>query len=254
MASARTSFRYLWRELTWEYRRIVPALDLALVKVAFLDPGGAPDDVEHMWVSDIEFDGATIVAPLVNEPHALRTVRKGDVVSFGLAQLEDWMYVRSGRVYGGFTTQVLRAAMSASERRAHDEAWGFTFPDPKRVELVPDWSEKKPELLGRLFGAKPAPVDPDAEHPMSQSMAAELGQAIDRDPEGFLRGGEAGITTLHSLTLGGSIACVKVLLQKGADPHAKTASGRTARELAEALGWSELAGVLRAAEAASLRL
>ncbi len=45
---ARATFKYLWRELTWEYRRIIPALELAAVKAAFGDEGGHPDEVEHM--------------------------------------------------------------------------------------------------------------------------------------------------------------------------------------------------------------
>ena len=35
--SARQSFKYFWRELSWERRRIVPALDLAMVKLPFTD-------------------------------------------------------------------------------------------------------------------------------------------------------------------------------------------------------------------------
>ncbi|HPR63340.1 MAG TPA: DUF2314 domain-containing protein [Thermoanaerobaculia bacterium] len=32
---ARETFKYFWRELSWEKRRIVPGLDMALVKIAF---------------------------------------------------------------------------------------------------------------------------------------------------------------------------------------------------------------------------
>lgn len=35
--AAQASFRYFWRELSWERRRIVPALDMALVKLPFTD-------------------------------------------------------------------------------------------------------------------------------------------------------------------------------------------------------------------------
>ncbi|MFX8102449.1 DUF2314 domain-containing protein, partial [Acinetobacter baumannii] len=34
--SAKSTFKYFWRELYWEYRRIVPALELAYVKCAFI--------------------------------------------------------------------------------------------------------------------------------------------------------------------------------------------------------------------------
>jgi uncharacterized protein YegJ (DUF2314 family) len=54
---AQDTFKYFWRELYWEYRRIVPALDLACVKIAFTESTEDPNDpiVEHMWVNDINF-------------------------------------------------------------------------------------------------------------------------------------------------------------------------------------------------------
>ena len=53
---ARATFGYLWREVTWEERRIVPALGSAAVKAAFADG----DVVEHLWLVDLGFDGRTV--------------------------------------------------------------------------------------------------------------------------------------------------------------------------------------------------
>jgi len=98
------SFKYLWRELTWEYRRIVPGLDLSAIKAAFKDPENNRNDaVEHMWLSDIDFDGDLISATLLNSPNEISSVKKGDQITLGRDQIEDWMYVMDGRVYGGFT-------------------------------------------------------------------------------------------------------------------------------------------------------
>src|ERR687891_2755598 len=33
--AAQRSFKYFWRELSWEQRRIVPGLDMAMVKLPF---------------------------------------------------------------------------------------------------------------------------------------------------------------------------------------------------------------------------
>ena len=57
-----TTFRYFWREVAWERRRIIPALDLACVKAPFSDgeQGAHAKDtpeVEHMWLSEVDFDG-----------------------------------------------------------------------------------------------------------------------------------------------------------------------------------------------------
>ncbi len=44
---ARSDFRYFWREMAWERRRIVPGLDLACVKVPFSDPPGENETSEE---------------------------------------------------------------------------------------------------------------------------------------------------------------------------------------------------------------
>src|SRR6185369_2858313 len=136
--------------------------------------------------SDIEFDGEVIGATLLNSPNEITSVKEGDKITLRKDQIEDWMHVLEGRVYGGFTIQVLRARMSSAERRSHDEAWGFDFGEPNRVDVVPDWQgNRKKNLLARLFADAPSPVDPDAEHPMSENMADGFAEAIEKNRDGF---------------------------------------------------------------------
>jgi uncharacterized protein YegJ (DUF2314 family) len=35
--SARITFKYFWREIYWERKRIVPSLDMAIIKLPFWD-------------------------------------------------------------------------------------------------------------------------------------------------------------------------------------------------------------------------
>jgi uncharacterized protein len=253
MERARDTFKYHWRELTWEYRRIIPALELSAIKVGFKDPDGGPDDVEHMWCSEIEFDGDEIAVRLLNSPNTLKSVKAGDPVMLRKEQIEDWMYVMGGAVYGGFTIQVLRARMSSGERRGHDSAWGLKFPDPSRIDLVPNFAERGSKgMLGRLFGGASPPGDPEVEHPMSENMAPALADAVAKDRAGFLELGPSGLSTLHSFALGGSAACVAALLRSGADPRLKTKHGKTARELAMMMGWPRVEKLLLEAEARTL--
>ena len=92
--NARASFRYFWREVAWERRRIVPALDLACVKAPFSDgeqgtPTRDTPEVEHMWLSEIDFDGRHVSGVLVNDPNWLKTVRKGDPARVPLTGIEE---------------------------------------------------------------------------------------------------------------------------------------------------------------------
>ncbi len=74
--NARATFRYFWREVAWERRRIVKGLDLADVKAPFADAGrdtksdGGPK-VEQMCLGEIDFDGQSVSGVLLNSEHPM---------------------------------------------------------------------------------------------------------------------------------------------------------------------------------------
>jgi len=249
-AEARRTFRFFWREMTWEQRRIVPALDLAAVKVAFWDGDDdtppRSEEVEHMWVGDVGFDGARLSGTLLNAPNHLRDVREGDPVDVPFERVGDWMYAIGGRVYGAFTVNLIRSRMSAPERREHDSAWGLDFGDPGSIVLIPDYRPK--QGLSGLFGSQQAPIDLEAEHPMSENMTAKYAEQLAADPRPARVRDDAGWTQLHRFALGGSAGVVDLLLRAGADRAATTPDGRTALDLAEAIGWPRVVELLEAGE------
>ena len=230
---AQATFKYFWRELSWEARRIVPALNLACVKVAFEEEPANSDEllVEHMWLNNLAFDGDTISGVLINDPDELTTVQNGDFVSVPWTRITDWLFYCEGRSYGGFTIQAMRAAMSAAERRAHDEAWGLNFGDFNAVEVATGQREHPENLV---------------EHPMSVNMGDKLREFLQQHPAELTSQDEAGYTLLHREAIAGNRTSVAVLLQAGADRHAKTASGKTALDFARQLRWEHLLPVLEA--------
>ena len=232
-ASARETFRYFWRELAWEKRRIVKGLDFAYVKAAFSDGG----QIEHMWLSDIEFDGRYVSGALLNAPRHV-DARKGDPARVLPNLISDWMFGSSGRVYGGYTVQVLRARMGAGERREHDRAWGLDFGDPSKVKV---FLEPGGGVLKSLFGKGITAAD---EHPMSAGMAVKLKEQLAQDPAMARERDERGWTLLHEDALAGNAAMVKVLLEAGADRTAVTEHGMTAVQLAASLGWMKVVALL----------
>jgi uncharacterized protein YegJ (DUF2314 family) len=244
--SARKTFRYFWRECSWERRRIIPGLDLAAVKAPFFD--GTPDDpgeVEHMWLNEIDFDGRVVTGVLLNQPNQVTSVSAGDPVSVPLDRINDWMYGQLGEVYGGHTVQLMRSRMGRRERKEHDEAWGLNFGDPDRVRIVPEIKKK-----GGLFGMFRKGDDDGeiGEHPMSENMAPELAKQLKSNPDLLTSRDERGWTLLHTEALAGSYSPVKVLLEAGADRKAKTNDGRTPLDLARALKWERVVGLLERRE------
>lgn len=228
---AQNTFKYFWRELSWEYRRIIPALDLACVKVAFTQniDGDAEPLVEHMWINEIDYNGERISGILINDPNELTNVRKGDDVAIPLEQISDWLFASQGKTYGGFTIHAMRAAMSDRERAEHDEAWGLDFGDYNDIEIVYQQKEN-PEHL--------------AEHPMSRNMKESLIGFLKENPDELHARDVEGYTMLHRETIAGNLTSVEVLLDQGAERMKKTDNGKTALDFARQLQWEPLVALL----------
>lgn len=239
---ARATFRYLWRELSWERRRIIPALSLACVKTPFADAPleqcGPDDPVEQMWVSDIEFDGRTITGTLLNSPNWLQSVKEGDRCAFPIEQLTDWMYAIAGRVYGAHTVQLMRSRMNSAERRAHDDAWSLDFGDPAEIVLVP------PAEVASKQGRQQRSGDPGEEHPMSVNAGQSFDQHLRQHPGIINQPDERGWTLLHFESLAGNAVMVEMLLQHGADRSLRTRDGDAAIDLAKLMRWDKIVALL----------
>lgn len=80
---ARDTFGDFWREIAWDRRRIVLALDLAIVKAPFSDgPNAKPrkgvPGVEYMWLNGIDFDGRDVSGTLMKSPNWIKSVGAND--------------------------------------------------------------------------------------------------------------------------------------------------------------------------------
>lgn len=258
--NARSTFKYFWREMHWESRRIVPGVGLAAVKFAFSDSDEVVENddptVEHMWISEVEFDGQNVTGVLINKPNWLKSVKEGDQAKFPIGLLEDWMYVIGNRVYGGYTISVTRSRMSAAQRKQHDSAWGLDFGEPGKVRLVyfgkeAPKEEKAKGLFGMFNKKQPEPElleeTPDADHPASIAVLPAMMEALKKEPAQLHSTDERGWTVLHYECLGGSAATVEGLLKLGADPLVKGFHGETPLDLARCLGWSKVEELLQAA-------
>lgn len=265
-AKARRTFRYFWREMAWERRRIVPGLDLAAVKGTFSDPPKPGDptspglEVEHMWLLDVDFDGRRLEGTLINSPNSLTSLQEGDRVTISGKQICDWMYVTDGDVYGGFTVDVLRSRMSKRERARHDQAWGFDFGTVGVVNLVPpdflgEPTSKGKGFLSRWVSSSQEPQDhakvAETEHPMSVNMRDGLDQTFTKNPTLVHDTDDRGYTFLHQLSLAGSWDGVDVCLKHGANPKQAAPNGMTPFALAKCLNWKRVMERLRQAGATS---
>jgi uncharacterized protein YegJ (DUF2314 family) len=234
---AKQSFNIFWRELSWEMRRIIPGHDLSAVKRGFLTTKNQKSNLslEHMWVGEIEFDGQILTGRLLNQPNEIEDLNQGDIVQFHYREISDWMYSLGGKVYGAFTVNVLRSRMTTKELIEHDDAWGLDFGDPNHIQIEPILSFSNFSLI---------PSTELPEHQMSNNMA-------DKSEEGIKGMGQQindisifGMTMLQFESLSGNLAQVKLLIKYGADRSIKNMNNKTAKDLAEMLGWAKISAVL----------
>lgn len=228
---AQKTFKYFWRELSWEYRRIVPALDVACVKAVFMQETGpdTPPITENMWLNNIGFDGEYIYGVLVNTPNELTNIENGAEVKLSIDQISDWLFVNQGITYGGFTIHAIRSDMNEEERAAHDAAWGLDFGDSNDIMIV--YQEKEhPENL--------------EEHPMSKNMREKVVAHLQQNPAEVNAADENGYTLLHKETIAGNRTFVEELLAAGADTSLKTKNGKTALDFAKQLNWEHIIPLL----------
>jgi uncharacterized protein YegJ (DUF2314 family) len=225
--NARATFRYFWREVAWERRRIVPALEMSCLKAPFSDGEqrsrtSETPEVEHMWLSEIDFDGRLVSGVLLNSPNWLKSVKEGDRVRVPPGQISDWMYVLKGDVYGAYTVNLLRSRMGRKELQQHDNAWGLNFGDPHKIRIRADREQQE----------------------VCEAMATSLKEHLAKNPSLVSAKSDEGWTLLHQEALSGIIPTVKVLLDAGADPNAGTNHGMTPVQLARSLGWDEVVALL----------
>jgi ankyrin repeat protein len=81
---------------------------------------------------------------------------------------------------------------------------------------------------------------------MSENCAPAIRKQIAEDPSTLEFRDDEGWMALHHEALGGNLAVVKVLLEAGADRHAKTNDGRTPLDLAKSLRWEKVIAALTA--------
>lgn len=94
-------------------------------------PIQAGSGTEHIWLDAPTFENGSFHGKIGNEPLE-GPLKLGDRVITPLAVISDWMAVRDGELYGGFTVLVVRARMSPEQQSAFDESVGFRVPAAAR--------------------------------------------------------------------------------------------------------------------------
>lgn len=91
-----------------------PGTQNYMVKVKIADRFG----VEHFWVKDVGRDGAGFAGVIDNAPVTVKSVKLGQRYAFGADDISDWMYMKDGKIHGGYTIRALAPKLPPEKQAA----------------------------------------------------------------------------------------------------------------------------------------
>jgi uncharacterized protein YegJ (DUF2314 family) len=75
------------------------------------------NDVEHIWLSEVEYVGGRFKGKVDNEPTKIHGVKMGQAVSVNPDEISDWAYVDNGKLVGGYTIRAHYNELSPAEKK-----------------------------------------------------------------------------------------------------------------------------------------
>src|SRR2546430_16715644 len=87
------------------------------IKKAFVDG----DKVEHIWIRGVTFDGKNFHGAVDNRPVEVANTHLGQRVTVAPKDVDDWSFVKDGKLIGAYTTRVLYARLTPEEKAEYDK-------------------------------------------------------------------------------------------------------------------------------------
>jgi uncharacterized protein YegJ (DUF2314 family) len=91
------------------------------IKKGFVDG----DKVEHVWIRGVTFDGKNFHGKVDNEPVDVSNVHDGQRVTVAPQDIDDWMFLKDGKLIGAYTTRVLYARLTPEQKAEFDKNSGY---------------------------------------------------------------------------------------------------------------------------------
>lgn len=110
MKAAVAEARRRWPEFVQAYQFRRPGQSSFSIKAPVTDG----QNTEFIWIEVQSIDGDVILGDLANQPVDLKFMKEGDRVRVSLEDLNDWAYLDSEQMVGGFTSEVLQRAWMGS--------------------------------------------------------------------------------------------------------------------------------------------
>ncbi len=86
------------------------------------------DKVEHIWLTEVSYDGRLFHGKVDNEPVDIKGTRLGEEVTVAPNEISDWMYVQDGKLIGGYTISAMCHHMSPAQKQQFEKDTGCLIP------------------------------------------------------------------------------------------------------------------------------
>lgn len=81
-------------------------------------------DGEHVWLDSLFWQKSKLYGVLASTPENVQRVNFGDVLEANPDSLSDWMYVRGGKLVGGYTIKAVYDRLKPGEQKQLEEDFG----------------------------------------------------------------------------------------------------------------------------------
>ena len=71
--------------------------------------------IEHFWLTDIERQDGKVMGTINNAPNIVANVKRGDRLEIPEAKIQDWSYMRGGKMIGNETIKPMLKMMRAGD-------------------------------------------------------------------------------------------------------------------------------------------
>jgi len=88
------------------------------------------DQVEHIWLSDVQFVGNSFQGKIDNRPRNIPGLKVGQLVSVKPNEISDWLYVDNGKLVGGYTVRAHYNELSPEQKQKFDREADFKMGTP----------------------------------------------------------------------------------------------------------------------------
>ena len=89
---------------------------------------------EHVWITNVRYEGGAFFGTLDNEPSADIGFVIGATVRVHESDISDWKLIENGKLVGGYTIRYIRSRMTKRQREYFDAHLPFTIDPPNAAQ------------------------------------------------------------------------------------------------------------------------